>query len=269
MVNPIKGVIKYTANWSQHTNKPRGVDIRTFDNPFQPCYAVTDGVVIQATDNNGAKFIQLRTKANSKISYFYVHLSRFEGDSRSVKEGDIIGYCGNSGNVGYHLHFGKMVNGVYVNPESDINMSGKYTYEELEAIVTKYEKKINDDAKTIEKYEKALNEKDATIEKYEKHINEHTLIEENLRIKLSEAQEGREKAEVALSTSQGQIETLNVKIEELNASLILSNNSNLILKDTIKRQKDEITELKANNPDNYQQIIGPLYLQIKDGNKPS
>ena len=43
---------------------------------------------------------------NSGTRYFYAHLSAWEGSSRSVSQGEVIGYVGATGNTtANHLHF--------------------------------------------------------------------------------------------------------------------------------------------------------------------
>ena len=42
----------------------------------------------------------------SGTRYYYAHLSAWEGSSRAVAQGDVVGYVGSTGNSGVnHLHF--------------------------------------------------------------------------------------------------------------------------------------------------------------------
>ena len=84
-----------------------------------PVLAVGDGRVISATIENGSGRM-VKISHNSVYSTAYLHLSRFgEGIHAGafVKQGDIIGYVGNSGlSTGPHLDFRFYQNGYPVDP---------------------------------------------------------------------------------------------------------------------------------------------------------
>ena len=45
---------------------------------------------------------------NDGNRYYYAHMDHWEGSSRGVSQGEVIGYVGDTGNAGplnYHLHF--------------------------------------------------------------------------------------------------------------------------------------------------------------------
>lgn len=83
------------------------------------------GVPLVAAESGRVNFKQTRLGGNSVwlygnsgTSYFYAHLSGFEGSSRSVTRGEVIGYNGSTGNAFTpHLHFEiHPGGGVAVNP---------------------------------------------------------------------------------------------------------------------------------------------------------
>lgn len=125
-----------TAGWYYSDGSThRAIDLRTngikpnTSSFAQPCKAAEDGVVDQVQFWDGHTKIGMQSYGNmirikhtdykgKTLQTRYAHLSSINvkvGDK--VKEGDIIGYTGASGNVfGAHLHFEVIYNGVRVNP---------------------------------------------------------------------------------------------------------------------------------------------------------
>jgi murein DD-endopeptidase MepM/ murein hydrolase activator NlpD len=84
-----------------------------------PVYSVGDGKIISTENEDGSGRI-VRIRHNSVYSTAYMHLSSFGKGivtGASVKQGDIVGYVGNSGlSTGPHLDFRIYMNGYAVNP---------------------------------------------------------------------------------------------------------------------------------------------------------
>lgn len=69
-----------------------------------PLVAVESGYARFDTSRLGGNSVWL--DSNGGDSYFYAHLSSWEGSSRSVTKGEVIGYVGATGNTNVaHLHF--------------------------------------------------------------------------------------------------------------------------------------------------------------------
>lgn len=109
----------------------QAVDLRTqIDNMYiRPVYAAEDGTVDQTQDWDGHTKTGMQSYGNmvrikhapykgKPLQTRYAHLSRYCVKlGQQVKEGDLIGYSGTTGNVfGAHLHFEVILNGSRTNP---------------------------------------------------------------------------------------------------------------------------------------------------------
>ena len=76
-----------------------------------PVLATADGTIIKLfqSERGGTTIYQLST--NQKLIFYYAHLQRYADgltEGRLVRQGEVIGYVGDTGNAGpgnYHLHF--------------------------------------------------------------------------------------------------------------------------------------------------------------------
>ena len=70
-----------------------------------PLVAVVSGSVQFKQNSLGGNAVWLAGSDGNR--YYYAHLSGFEGSSRGVSQGEVIGYVGDTGNASGtpHLHF--------------------------------------------------------------------------------------------------------------------------------------------------------------------
>jgi len=76
-----------------------------------PVIAAADGEIIKLfqSERGGTTIYQLST--NKKLIFYYAHLQRYAdglSEGKFVRQGEVIGYVGDTGNAGpgnYHLHF--------------------------------------------------------------------------------------------------------------------------------------------------------------------
>ncbi len=90
-----------------------------------PIYAVVSGTVNFRQNRLGGNAVSLAGDNGNR--YYYAHLSRYEGSSRRVNQGDVIGYNGDTGNATGvpHLHFEVHPGGgLAVNPTPSVRIAG-------------------------------------------------------------------------------------------------------------------------------------------------
>jgi peptidoglycan LD-endopeptidase LytH len=114
---PVNAPVTFVNDWGQPRSGWRvheGTDI--FAARGAENVAVADGVAIMRTGGLGGNAIRL--EASDGHAYYYAHFEAFEGDypngRREVKQGDVIGYTGNTGNAAggpVHTHFEVHPNG--------------------------------------------------------------------------------------------------------------------------------------------------------------
>lgn len=69
-----------------------------------PLVAVVAGFATMRTNNLGGNTVSFA--GDDGNGYYYAHLSSWEGSSRSVAAGEVIGYVGHTGDTtADHLHF--------------------------------------------------------------------------------------------------------------------------------------------------------------------
>ena len=105
IVCPVAGPRAFGDTWGAARSGGRsheGVDMMSPGGT--PLVAVESGSVQFKTTRLGGNSVWLN--GNSGTRYFYAHLSVWEGSSRSVSQGEVIGYVGATGNTtANHLHF--------------------------------------------------------------------------------------------------------------------------------------------------------------------
>jgi murein DD-endopeptidase MepM/ murein hydrolase activator NlpD len=116
MVCPVAGPTAFADTWGAPRSGGRthqGVDMMSPGGT--PLVAVESGSVTFKQTPLGGNSVWLNGASGAR--YFYAHLSGFEGSSRGVSQGDVIGYVGATGNTSVnHLHFEVHPNGPAVNP---------------------------------------------------------------------------------------------------------------------------------------------------------
>lgn len=102
---PVAGPTAFGDTWGAPRSGGRthqGVDMMS---PLgTPLVAVVAGFATMKTNNLGGNVVWLAGADGNK--YYYAHLSSWEGGSRAVQAGEVIGYVGHTGNTAAdHVHF--------------------------------------------------------------------------------------------------------------------------------------------------------------------
>ena len=105
MVCPVAGPRSFADTWGAPRSGGRsheGVDMMAPGGT--PLVAVESGAATFTTNRLGGNAVWITGSSGTK--YYYAHLSAWEGSSRSVSQGEVIGYVGATGNTSVnHLHF--------------------------------------------------------------------------------------------------------------------------------------------------------------------
>ena len=109
---PVRGSAAFGDTWGAPRSGGRrheGVDMMAATGT--PLVAVASGRLRQSNFSLGG--ISAHIYANNGNTYFYAHLSAWEGPPRMVQQGEVIGYVGDTGNASGtpHLHFEIRPNG--------------------------------------------------------------------------------------------------------------------------------------------------------------
>lgn len=107
IICPVAGSAGFGDTWGAPRSGGRrhqGVDMMS--DMGTPLVAVVSGQV-SIWSNGGIAGLAIHLRGNNGNTYFYAHLSAYEGGARYVEQGDIIGYVGDTGNAegNPHLHF--------------------------------------------------------------------------------------------------------------------------------------------------------------------
>ena len=104
-----------TAPTAGASSYHQGVDLSADEGT--PIYASRGGQVSAATYGSAAGYY-VKINHLDGFSSIYMHMTHYTVSvGQNVSQGQVIGYVGKTGvATGYHLHFGIMYNGAYVNP---------------------------------------------------------------------------------------------------------------------------------------------------------
>ena len=107
------------GDWTFYLTKHKGYDFIVSEST--PVYACLSGTIDAGNDWNGGNFIYIYSD-DGKMTSRYFHLillsSRIATRGSQIKEGDLVGYSGQTGFLcrGAHLHWDLQIDGKFVDP---------------------------------------------------------------------------------------------------------------------------------------------------------
>jgi murein DD-endopeptidase MepM/ murein hydrolase activator NlpD len=147
---PVAGPAHWSNDW--HAFRPCpwphlhvGLDI--FAAWGTPLVAVADGI-ISSRVNNGVSGLGLQLTAADGMKYFYAHLSAFSSrtvEGRNVKEGQVLGYVGNTGDAAggpTHLHLQAEPDGIPMPPKPLVDRWVQKEAHRAQMLLTKARKQL-------------------------------------------------------------------------------------------------------------------------------
>ncbi len=141
---PVDGPATYEDSWGWARSGGRsheGVDM--IADRGTPVVAATAGDALFKNNRLGGNAVWLTAPNGDK--FYYAHLDGFEGESRRVQAGDVIGYVGSTGNAqGPHLHFETLPGAAVENPYPHTIAACVPTAEELVAIEAQADRPLRD-----------------------------------------------------------------------------------------------------------------------------
>lgn len=107
MVCPVRGAVSFVDSWGAPRSQGRHMGVDLMAPRGTPNVAVVSGQVMMRSPG-GLPGLGVHLEGDDGNLYYYFHFDSYEGGSRRVAQGDVIGYTGNTGDAGggpTHTHF--------------------------------------------------------------------------------------------------------------------------------------------------------------------
>ena len=107
MICPVRGAVSFIDSWGAPRPQGRHMGVDLMAARGAPNVAVVSGAVTMRSAG-GRPGLGVHLQGDDGNLYYYFHLDSYEGGSRRVAQGDVIGYTGNTGDASggpTHTHF--------------------------------------------------------------------------------------------------------------------------------------------------------------------
>lgn len=114
LIIPVEGARPEDLQDTFNESRSEGREHRSIDimaPKGTPVLAAADGEIVRIVQNKRGGNTIYQMSADRKLVFYYAHLDRYADGlaaGQDVRQGDVIGYVGDTGNAGkgnYHLHF--------------------------------------------------------------------------------------------------------------------------------------------------------------------